>query len=70
MTALDIEHTDIMPTNIGVSQKDSIPSKGIAPPGRASAVTRVLTRKQKAAIIVRLLLAEGAVLALQDLPEG
>ncbi|WP_275394582.1 FliG C-terminal domain-containing protein [Aliiroseovarius sp. Z3] len=70
LTALDIDHTDIMPTSVEVSPKEIVPSKGIAAPGHASAVSTYLSRKQKAAIIVRLLLAEGAVLSLQDLPEG
>lgn len=70
MTALDIDHTDIMPTSVEVSPKEIVPSKGIAAPDHAPAVTAFLSRKQKAAIIVRLLLAEGAVLSLQDLPEG
>lgn len=70
LTALDIDHADIMPTSVGMSPKNVVSPTGVAPSGRASTVTRYLTRKQKAAIIVRLLLAEGAVLSLQDLPEG
>ncbi len=70
MTALDTHQTDIVPMKAALSSTDFVPSNGMAPPGRAAAVTRLLTRKQKAAIIVRLLLAEGAVLSLQNLPEA
>ncbi len=70
MTASNIETTDIVPTNVRVSPDTFGASQGGASRGRASADTRFLSRKQKAAIIVRLLLAEGAVLSLQDLPDG
>lgn len=43
---------------------------GPAPGVRPRAPARPLTRKQKAAVIVRLLLAEGVALKLSDLPES
>lgn len=41
----------------------------LAPPGRPASPTAQLTRRQKAAIIVRFLLNEGADVPLKDLPE-
>ena len=70
MTALDIAKTDIMSPDIGMSHNRFEPSKGVSDAVRIPSSAFPLSRKQKAAIIVRLLLAEGAVLSLQDLPEA
>ncbi|MHA6266433.1 flagellar motor switch protein FliG [Aliiroseovarius sp. CAU 1755] len=71
MTALDIANTDIMSTDMGMSPSSFDSSDGYhGAAGQLSAVPPVLSRKQKAAIIVRLLLAEGAALSLQDLPDA
>lgn len=51
-----------------VSASAPNPSVDLTPPLRQ--LPRHLTKRQKAAIIVRLLLAEGAEVALQDLPVG
>ncbi|MEB8388066.1 flagellar motor switch protein FliG [Rhodobacteraceae bacterium KMM 6894] len=48
----------------------STPLARIAPPGPVAATAARLTRKQKAAIIVRFLLNEGADVRLSDLPDG
>ncbi|WP_289069580.1 FliG C-terminal domain-containing protein [uncultured Aliiroseovarius sp.] len=70
MTASDIANTSVMPTDVGMAAEGHTPSVRRAPPDRSRRLSAGLSRKQKAAIIVRLLLAEGAVLSLQDLPEG
>ncbi len=46
------------------------PGEMLPPQGAGAPAPRALTRKQKAAIIVRLLLAEGVKLSLADLPES
>ena len=47
----------------------SIDRTGDPAPARERIVPRDLSRRQKAAVIVRLLMAEGARLPLADLPE-
>ena len=70
MSAIEIANADVLPTDIEVPTQsfgtiDRLPSAG-----RPVTVTAALSRKQKAEIIVRLLLAEGAELSLQALPEA
>ncbi|MEM0936132.1 MAG: FliG C-terminal domain-containing protein [Pseudomonadota bacterium] len=48
----------------------SFPQMGAAPLGGTSVVSGPLTQKQKAAVIVRLLIAEGAKLPLDTLPDA
>lgn len=45
-------------------------AKPAPPPARPAGLTRPLNRRQKAAVVVRLLLAEGADLPLSELPDS
>lgn len=63
-TALTALENDFgLPDDLGLGDAGALGALG------ATAQPRKLTKKQKAAIIIRLLLAEGVELALSDLPE-
>lgn len=56
------------PTSVGTPEQPK--PRPLAPSAPGSRVRKSLTRRQKAAIIVRLLLKEGAQFSLDDLPEA
>ncbi|MCK8464772.1 flagellar motor switch protein FliG [Aliiroseovarius sp. S1339] len=70
MTAIEIANTDILSADIEMPNQNVGTFNRLPLAGRSENVAQALSRKQKAAIIVRLLLAEGAELSLQALPEA